>query len=376
MLVYLLFFGLVLSSCGSGDIPRQSPLDTAENHYQRGLVYVERGELIQAHREFARAQLLEGDYPGSYVGFALVSMAQGEYWQARKKLEKALHLDRNFVDAHSALGRVVAAEGLSQGRKLGDWLPEALRAFKKAEALDPQNPEVFWHRGQAYLQAGNLVLAREALSQIVALNRGHWVGKAMAEIERIQMVERASPGSDLGRQIGLKEQITRGELAVLLIEELRLGELLKKRGVNVRREAYDLDVAEAETTVADLEYSWARPWVEEIIGLGVQGLELFPDGTFRPDAPLTRAHYALVNQGVLVLLSGDADLTTRYIGEKTRFPDVRSDFYAYNAIALSAERGIMEADKISGNFHPLGAVSGAEALLITRELQNAFRMEF
>jgi Tfp pilus assembly protein PilF len=151
MVVFLLFLGLVLSSCGSGDIPQQSPLDTAENHYQRGLVYVERAELIKAHREFARAQLLEKDYPGSYVGFALVSMTQGQFWQARQKLEKALHLERKYADAHTTLGRVVMAEGLSQYRNIEDWLPEALRAFKKAEAVDPQNSAVFWHRGQAFL---------------------------------------------------------------------------------------------------------------------------------------------------------------------------------------------------------------------------------
>ena len=84
----------------------------------------------------------------------------------------------------------------------------------------------------------------------------------------------------------------------------------------------------------------------------------------------------MVNQGVLVLLSGDPTLATRYIGESSRFPDVHGDFYAYNAIALSTERGFMAVDKRTGKFFPDRTVSGAEALLTIRELQNSFRMEF
>ena len=83
-----------------------------------------------------------------------------------------------------------------------------------------------------------------------------------------------------------------------------------------------------------------------------------------------------MNQGILTLITGDASLATRYVGEASRFPDVRGDFYAYNAIALNAERGIMPADSISGCFRPDDPVSGPEALLIIRQLQNAVRLEF
>ena len=125
-----------------------------------------------------------------------------------------------------------------------------------------------------------------------------------------------------------------------------------------------------------MAHYWAKPWIDEVVALGVPGLELFPDRTFQPEQPLTRANYAMVNQGVLVLLSGDPSLATRYIGEQSRFPDVRGDFYAYNAIALRTERGFMKTDKRTGLFYPDRTVSGAEALVMVRELQQSFRMEF
>ena len=83
-----------------------------------------------------------------------------------------------------------------------------------------------------------------------------------------------------------------------------------------------------------------------------------------------------MNAGILELIAGQADLATRYVGQPSPFPDVRADSYAFNAIALNVDRGIMAADTITGSFRPGDTVSGAEALVIIRELQNAVRMEF
>jgi tetratricopeptide (TPR) repeat protein len=372
-MVVLFLFGLILSSCGTSSIPQQSPLDTSENHYARGLIAVENGDLIEAHRSFEHARLLDSDYPGAFVGFALIKLKQSNFHEARQQLEMALRRDRNFVGAHIALGRIVSIEGIETNRSVDNWLPESLRAFHKAEQLDPQNSEVNWYRANAYLLADDLVSARNALTQILDLNRGDWVERAMMQVERIQMIERAAPGSDMGKQIGLKDAITRGEVAVLLVEELKIGELIQQRG------STDVDSSVDSRDIPrppDLENAWARMWVEEVLALGIHGLRPFPDGTFHPNEPITRAHYAVVNLGVLVLLSGDRGLTTRYIGEASRFPDLRADHYTYNAAALSTERGIMQVDRRTGAFRPDEGVSGAEALVIIRELQNAFRMEY
>lgn len=375
IMVVFLLLGLILSSCGTSSVPRQSPLDTPRNHYVRGLASVDNGDFIGAYRSFERARLLDADYPGAYIGFALVEMQQRNFHEARQQIDQALRRDRNFVDAHIALGRIVTAEGIALKRSVDNWLPEALRSFDKAEAVvgdSEDTSEVFWYRSQAHLHAGDMATARKVLTAILETNRGVWVEPAMNEIERIQMIERAGPGSALGKEIGLKKAVTRGELAVLLVEELKIGELFEKRSLSDKSTSSSGDVPNP----SDIEYTWAKPWIEEVLALGIHGLEPFPDGTFRPDVPITRAHYALVNQGVLVLLSGDGSLTTRYIGEESRFPDLRADHYVYNAVALSIERGIMKVDRRSGAFHPDESVSGAEALVIIRELQNAFRMEY
>jgi len=43
---------------------------------------------------------------------------------------------------------------------------------------------------------------------------------------------------------------------------------------------------------------------------------------------------------------------------------------------VCAERGIMQADMMTGKFHPSSPVSGADALLSIRSFQNALRITF
>ena len=378
--LYLICGFFLWGSCGQRQLTPESPLDSPRNHYERGLVQLERGDLRSAQREFDRAGALDPDFAGAFVGKALVAMRNHDFWQARQDIDRAIHKDNNFIDAYIARGRIVTEEGVQRNYPVDEWRKEALSSFGKAIKKNPDYPASHFFQGKTYLQALQLEEARNSLTRVLELNQGPLVAEAMREIETIQMVERAAPGSRMGLKIGLVPRISRAELAVLLLEEMKLADLVRQRRIRASsakfRSPQENLKSEAPTAASDIDQSWAHPWIEEIISLGIAGLEVFPDQTFQPDKFLTRSNYALVNQGVLILLTGDRSLATKYVGESSSYPDVRADFYAYNAIALSIERGIMSTDKISGRFRPNDTVSGAEALLIIRELQNAFRVDF
>ena len=91
---------------------------------------------------------------------------------------------------------------------------------------------------------------------------------------------------------------------------------------------------------------------------------------------MSRAQFAYLCQNMIVLITQDQSLLTRFIGEDSQFRDVRADYWAYNAIALAASRGIMSADQITGRFDPDGTIQGADALLMIRNLQNALQIRF
>ena len=370
---------LAFAACGPKTLPPESPLDTPDNHYRRGLAKIEQGDLMMAQSEFERARALDTDFPGWHVGYALVAIEQGEFWTARQEIEQAIHMDNDFADAYIARGRLLTTEGTQRGYAVDDWLKKAQRAYSKAISLRPQDAAAYYHRGITFLKARELAAAAESFGHVLEMNSGPLVEPSMRQVERIQMVLRAAPGSEWGIQIGLVERITRAELAVLLLEELQLSKLIHQRRPPKTGQSFappgDVNPKKL-LPPEDIAGSWALPWIEEVLTLGVPGLELMPDTSFRPDEPITRANYARVNEGILTLITGDRRLSTKYVGDPSPFPDVRGDSYAYNAIALNVDRGIMAADKITGRFRPQETVSGAEALLIIRELQNAVRMEF
>ena len=378
--IYLLLcLAFSLAACGPKHLVPESPLDTAANHYQRGLAQLEAGAAMDAEREFERARLLDPDFPGSQVGMALVAAEGQDFWRARQELAKALHKDGRFADAYIALGRIVTAEGVQRGYPVDTWSKEALAAYKKAGEHDPDNPAVPYYRGRCFLEAMQLEPARVSFAEALGKARGPWVKRTQDALGQVQLIERVAPGSSWGLKIALLPRITRGELSVLLIEELKLDELGRQRRLAPDPPQFrdpSQPAADSLAQATDISTSWARPWIEQVLKLGVAGLETTPDHLFQPGMAINRANMALVTQGILVLLTGDQELATRYLGEASRFPDVRSDSYAYSAIALNAERGIITADQLSGLFHPEDPVSGGEALQIIRNLQNAVRLDF
>ena len=379
---YLILLSSILSvvvGCGPKQMRPSSILDTPENHYRNGMRKFEDSDLRSAQSEFDRARALNPDFSGSFVGSALVAAKQGNFFLAKKQLEQAIHKDNGFSDSFVAKGRIITMEGVSRGNEIDSWLEDAQRAFRKASRLAPEDDYADYHTGMSYLQAFKFDSALASFNKIMNRNKSPYMARALKQTERIQTIKRASPGSDHGMKISMNPEITRAELAVLLIEELKLAELVRQHGPGNTREIFLTPKeynSQSKMVISDIQSSWAKPWIEELLSLGIPGLELMPDGHFRPDEVITRAIYARTNAAIVTLISHDPDLVTQYIGESPRFPDVRGDSFAYNAIALSIDRGIMTVDPISGRFRPDDNVSGAEALLIIRRLQNAVRMEF
>jgi hypothetical protein len=79
-------------------------------------------------------------------------------------------------------------------------------------------------------------------------------------------------------------------------------------------------------------------------------------------------------QDLLIRITRDASLSTRYIGERSPFPDVSKNVWYYNATRTVVNRGLMTVkNKVTGEFEPLSHVSGADALLTIRTLKEILK---
>jgi len=378
--VIVLLAGLVSGfavGCGPKAVKEESVLDTADHHYSQGMRAYERGQYAAAVEEFQRALSLNPDYAEGYAGLALVWAAKGSFDKAHEVIGKALDKNGKSLDSRMAKGRILVME-----RKGQDWLEDAIKEFDQAAKINPYSPKPLYFKGEAYKAGYKFSEAAAAYSQVIAL-KGEYAAEADQAWATVQKIQRAAPGTKLGARIALIDEIDRADVAVLFVEELKLLELIDKKTVKTFDTGFKAPDAPSNpqtsqilqnNAVQDVATHWAKNWIIDIVQ--AHGMEVFPDHTFRPDEKITRADYAMLLQNILILATGDENLATKYIGSASRFPDLNASHYAYNAICLMVDRGIMQADKLSGAFHLNDPVSGADALLIIRDLQNALKMAF
>jgi tetratricopeptide (TPR) repeat protein len=249
---------------------------------------------------------------------------------------------------------------------MGKW-EDAIYEYKDALDLDKTCVEAYFWMGQTYISAGQFVRAEEALKKALEINPDH--SKSYESLKELQKISRVAVGQDEYAKIATLPAIDRADLAALFIKELELEKLFKTYNVKVDvgfkpptpplelpREA---EVSEAEPQISDIEGHWAKGYIEKIIELGV--MKPFPDQTFQPDQPITRATFALLIQDILSKIYHDDKLCTRHVGQESPFPDVRPDHWAFNAIMIVTTRGIMKAG-LDGMFNMMDPVSGADAL--------------
>ena len=364
-------------ACGPKPIQEESVLDTPQNHYSQGMRELQNGDLDQADKEFQRAIALDPNFAEGYSGMALVAANRQDFKKAYELADKGIDKNKKSVDAHVIKGRIIAIE-----MKGEDWIKDAVKEYDKALEINPKSDKALFYKAEAYKNAYMFREAESAFASVIEL-KGDFAAMANNEWALVQKIQRAAPGTKVGAKIALIDEIDRADLAVLLIEELKLPELLSKKQPKTYDTGFqapdDPTKIQTEETLkmaeaTDIKDHWANNWVKQVIDKGV--MDVFPDHTFRPDEKINRANYAMVMQNILILVSGDETLATKYVGSQSRFPDVNPTHFAYNAISLMADRGIMNADKITGAFDLNEQVSGADALLIIREFQNALRMTF
>ncbi|BAY75789.1 S-layer domain-containing protein [Nostoc linckia NIES-25] len=96
---------------------------------------------------------------------------------------------------------------------------------------------------------------------------------------------------------------------------------------------------------------WAKDFIAELAAMEI--IEGFPDGTFRPDAPVTRAQFAAMLRKAF---------TKGKIRQAIAFQDVSSRYWAYNAIRDVYQMGFLNA-VIGKDFNPTQSLSRLDILV-------------
>ena len=395
-LVYLFVASLVWAAagCAKKHVTPMSEEDNPAHHYLMGMDLVEKGDWSEAAVRFNRATALQPDYAPAMAGLALVSALRAE--TEKDSEHQAVELKRALDQLDEAQDK---AEGDSQefavlvtgirvymNARPKNWIEKAEKQYKKALKLDEiKTEELPYYRGMeaahyfmgaAYFSALQFQDAENALGKVLAAAPGRWHDKANALYKRLQKIIRASANFTLtgvAKKIAVKNQVSRADVAALLVDELHLDKLLAGRiPVPEKKEANPFVPADIQNNLFKPEILIALKW-------GLRGLEPIYDQTsraylFYPDKPVTRKELAFVLEDVLMKITGEKDLATRYFGQKNSpYPDVPPTASCFNAVMNVVSRGLMEPD-LSGAFRPDAYVDGAELILAVMRLRNVMNI--
>ena len=385
--IVALFF---LSACGPKKPKGISLEDNPTHHYLMGMQLVEKQDIEGARNHFDRAIYLDKDFSPALAGKALIyaiyahTQKSKGHWEVDaknaleylKKARKAAENDsEKFIYHVTAIRVYFTAQPKGWLEHAEDHYGDALDLKKVKEEKLPYYQTIaaaHYFMGYAYYMGYEFRKAEDAFSKTLSSKPGKWHDKADKMFKRVQKIVRAMGQytlTDVGKKIAVKKEVSKGDVAALLVDELHLDKFMAGRIVVKSK------LPKAAFVPADVINS---PFKEEIITVikwNIRGLQPEFDKTtqaylFKPAAPITRKQLAFILEDLLIKLTENDSIATAYFGtDKSPFPDVKTTDAWFNAVMNVTTRGLMEPD-ISGEFRPNDPVEGSELILALMKLRN------
>lgn len=382
------------AGCAPKKFTPLSDEDNPAHHYLMGMGMIEKGQIDEAAARFDRAVKLDPDYAPAIGGLALVAAIRTEaesdkehraveLERAVDKLDKAL--DKAKGDSQKFDGMVTGIRVWTHARPK-NWIEKAEKYHRKAIKLDNVKAEelpyykgkeaAHYFMGVAYFKAFKFREAEGSLGDVLALAPGKWHEPANKLYKQVQKINRASANytlTDVGKKIAVKGQVVRGDVAALLVDEIHLDKVMAGRIPAPAGEQ------KAEFVPADVINHLFKAEIMTSLKWRVRGLEPIYDQIskaflFYPDKPVTRLELAFVLEDLMMKISGDEKLATKYIGQGTSpYPDVAPTAAWFNSVMTAVTRGLMEPE-LSGAFRPHDVADGAELLLAVMRLRNVMNI--
>lgn len=154
---------------------------------------------------------------------------------------------------------------------------------------------------------------------------------------------------------------TRGALAVVITGG----------GKSSLAKALDAEAGVIEGSFRTPDDVTGRPeanWINRALMLDL--METLPDGSFRPDQPVTRQTLSLWAEETIARLRGNSKVFSLYKGTPSPFTDLKSTHYAYNAARIAVDLKMIAPDA-DGKFDPDRAVSMDEGVSAVRNFVPA-----
>lgn len=260
------------------------------------------GQLDEARAAYRAAIEASPDAAFLYRDLAAVERRAGRPETALELSRAALYYDADDVRAHVIIGDVLAERQ--------QW-DEALAAYRRAAEVEPSP----------------------------ALD---------AAMGRVRDMAREASLPAAYRAIGEHAQATRGDLAAL---------------IGVRLTGPLARAPEHQVVVTDVRGHWAEAWIRTVARTGA--MEVYPNYTFQPDAPLRRLGLADAISRALAVIAPAATVAA-WDAMPVSVADVPPDHLGFPAVRRAVAAGVLSLE--GGRFDLLLPVTGAQVVEVVTRL--------
>ena len=343
---------LLMAACTT---PRSvGNIDTPVHHANNGYMFLDRGMIVEAEREFNASLELSPQYGPALAGMAVIRARQGHDKLALHLLRQALTYAA--TPENQALIYAAAIRMYTELKSKG-WLDAALNSFNRATRLNPKSMEAYYFMGLAYKESYNFQDAERMFDQALEVP-GPYRRNAFHQAHLVRIIAEYPPQTMVGKKTSLLDRINRAEAAAVLVGELGLEKLIP--------------IPETPTPdIKDVEDQPYRRSIEIVARAGIKGLEPDSRGYFHPDEPVSRAELAVMAETIIIRATGRKDLGVLLADREPPFYDIGKSSPYYNAALLAVTWGIMDASPSNAQeFDPLGTVSGADVLRVVYKVRD------
>lgn len=367
----------LLISCASMSRFPLSQLGTPGHHVFTGIRLLDQKKYADAGREFEIALKISPGYAKAYAGLGLVSAFKGDFKGGLDLLmqsEKFIKSDEEkaFVAIaavrFNTLNHIACerASGKLCGADENNWLNNSIEAFNIA-IQNEKRAAAYYFMAAAYLQAFEIEKAAKMFQRVIDL-KGGYLEEAENHLELITKIQQANPETAIGKRIACAEEVNRAEVAALFGDELGIKSLVQGKASS------NFEKTIKGPVPSDISNYRLRSYIEDIKNVGIKGLQVYPDGSFRPGDLVNRADYAVMIEDIVVKISGKK--TAKFKGRRSPFYDVPSEWAFFDAVMFVTSRGFMEpVGMLSGSFSPFQQLSGIDAVFAIRKIKEYLQIK-
>jgi len=161
-----------------------SPAKPEVAHYNLAILDWEKGELIEATREFYRALELRGDFQKAYLGVAAVQIQLANWESAIRAYEQ--YLEREAPEKRWPISQLISRlySELGNDHFINRRVGQAIAAYEHAIALDPSQADILANLGLVLAKVRNFdrafAMCAQALQQVTPGNEAKQINRVVA----------------------------------------------------------------------------------------------------------------------------------------------------------------------------------------------------